>query len=487
MIRFLAAAATAFLAFATPAQAQTGQSLYLLYCQGCHGPASQNKDGVLGGKDWNVIKLAMDTRAEMTADLRPLYNAGIITDETFQSIASYLQTIPGGATAQLAMPAAINFGSVAVGVGSSIVSRNIALTAGSNAAVQISTVTSSNPLEFVITSNNCNGAFVLPATAGCQVSVQFTPAASGSRSGSIQVSSNGIGSPQSFAVSGTGGTAPPPPPPPPPTGSLNVPSSYNFGSLNVGQQGLPQAISITNTSGASVTVSNVTVGPSSDFTLSTNLCTTVPNGGSCSILVAFKPSQAGTRNGTVSITSNGSGSPQSIALSGTGVGTTPPPPPPTPSKVSVVEYFHAGMGHYFSTGYPTEIAVLDNNPGLGWTRTGQSFQGYASATAGAVTVHRFFTASPIFNGKSSHFYTGLVTEFNALQAGTIWGLEGDGFYVALPTGSTCPAAHTPVYRMYNNAQGGAPNHRFTILPSVYADFVNNRGYAGEGVVFCSPN
>jgi len=482
--------ALAALAFVSPAQAQTGQSLYILHCQGCHGSPSQNNDGVLGGKDWNIIKLAMDTRPDMTAVLRPLYNAGLLTDEDFQKIATYLQGFSGGAVSRLAMPAAIDFGSVAVGVASSVVSRNVTAAADANAASQISTVSSSNPLEFVITTNTCNGAFIFPGSPPCTIGVQFTPAASGARSGQIIVSSNGIGSPQNFAVSGTGGSAPPPPPPPPPpTGSLTVPSTYNFGSQNVGVQGLAQAITITNNSGASVTVSNVSVGPSSDFSLSTNLCGTVPNGGSCQILAAFRPSQVGTRNGTVSITSNGSGSPQSIALSGTGVGTTPPPPPPPPpptSTVTVVEYFHAGMGHYFVTGYPSEIAVLDGNPSLGWARTGQTFKGYASATAGAVTVERFFTASPLFNGKSSHFYTGYLVEYNNLQAGGVWGYEGPGFYLQLPGAGGCGAGLVSVYRAYNNAQGGAPNHRFTTQLSIYTDFVNNRGYAGEGVVFCAP-
>ena len=92
--------ALAALAFVAPAQAQTGQSLYVLHCQGCHGNPSQNNDGVLGGKDWNIIKLAMDTRPDMTAVLRPLYNAGLLTDEDFQKIATYLQGFAGGAVSR---------------------------------------------------------------------------------------------------------------------------------------------------------------------------------------------------------------------------------------------------------------------------------------------------------------------------------------------------------------------------------------------------
>ena len=44
-----------------------------------------------------------------------------------------------------------------------------------------------------------------------------------------------------------------------------------------------------------------------------------------------------------------------------------------------------------------------------------------------------------------------------------WQFEGDVFYTYLPdaTSGACPAGNIPVYRVYNNGQGGAPNHRFT--------------------------
>ena len=154
-----------------------------------------------------------------------------------------------------------------------------------------------------------------------------------------------------------------------------MPSSYNFGSLNVGVQGLAQAIILTNNSGASVTVSNVTVGPSSDFSLSTNLCGTVPNGGSCQILAAFRPSQAGTRSGTVTHHLLGSGSPQTITLSGTGVGTTPPPPPPAAEQGDRGRVLPRRHGPLLLDRLPDEIAVSTAARRLGWVRTGQRVQG----------------------------------------------------------------------------------------------------------------
>ncbi|HVJ75857.1 MAG TPA: hypothetical protein VNB03_17685 [Casimicrobiaceae bacterium] len=175
VLRVLAVLLVAALAGAPDALAQTGQQLYNTYCGTCHGNPTNNKDGVLGGKDWNIIKLAMDTKPEMTAELRPIYNAGIIDDADFMSIAGYLQTFGGGASASLVMPSTINFGSQAVGVGSAVQTRNVTITG--NAAVQLSsTATSSNPLEFPIVSTTCtSGTFVLPPTGSCSISVQFVP------------------------------------------------------------------------------------------------------------------------------------------------------------------------------------------------------------------------------------------------------------------------------------------------------------------------
>ena len=206
VLRALPVVFLAALAAAPDALAQTGQQKYTQWCQGCHNFPGNNRNNVLGGKDWNVIKLAMDTKAPMTSDLRPPYDDGVLTDEDFMLIADYLQTFPGGLTRQLAMPADVDFGAVAVGAGSATVTREI--TSVGNAAVQLAaTVSSSNPAEFGIASTTCTvGAFVLSG-ATCSVTLQFTPAATGTRSGQVDVVSNSFGSPESFAVSGTGTSA----------------------------------------------------------------------------------------------------------------------------------------------------------------------------------------------------------------------------------------------------------------------------------------
>lgn len=484
VLALVALAALAAVVSLTPssALAQSGQQLYTQWCQGCHGNPMNNKDNVLGGKDWNIIKLAMDTKPTMTAELRPSYNAGLITDDTFQTIATYLQTFSGGVTAALQMPSAINFGTVNVNVGSSVVSRTISTTASSNAAVQISTVTSNNPLEFTIVSNTCNGAFVFPGSP-CTVGVQFTPATSGARSGKIVVSSNGTGSPQNFDVSGTGQSGSPPPP----TGGLTVPSTLSFGSQTVGAQSAAQSISITNGSGASVTVTNVQTSSATEFPIVSNNCGTVAAGGGCTINVAFKPPIAGSRVGTVTVTTNGSGSPHQVTLSGTG--TSAPPPPPSANKVPAVEYYNAALGHYFTTAYAAEIAVLDSGQVAGWQRTGEFFYAYDAAVAGTTNPVCRFYLPPAYG--NSHFYSAIPTECSAvLVQQPAFVLESStAFHIASPNPTTgdCPAGTLPVYRLWN--QRADTNHRFTTSLAIRNQMVA-AGYVAEGYgtgyTMCSP-
>ena len=87
---------------------------------------------------------------------------------------------------------------------------------------------------------------------------------------------------------------------------------------------------LTNSGGATVTISNIAINGAnaSDFSLSGNgtTCTTtspVPaNGGTCAISVTFTPSAGGARTATLTVTDTASNSPQSASLTGTGSAST---------------------------------------------------------------------------------------------------------------------------------------------------------------------
>ena len=159
-----------------------------------------------------------------------------------------------------------------------------------------------------------------------------------------------------------------------------------------------------------------------------------------------------------------------------------------PGLATVFEYFNAGFGHYFVTVLTDEIAKLDSGAFVGWTRTGQQFNVYRNTGSNLAPVCRFFTLA--FPPKSSHFYAPRGFGCEGTLQNRDWQFEGDVFYTPLPNASAqCPAGHLPVYRLYNNGQGGAPNHRFTVDPVLRAQMVAS-GYVGEGagigVGMCSP-
>ncbi len=58
--------------------------------------------------------------------------------------------------------------------------------------------------------------------------------------------------------------------------------------------------------------------------------------------------------------------------------------------------------------------------------------------------------------------------------------EGDAFLVGLPMADgTCGGASIPVYRLYNNGMGGAPNHRFTTDVQLQG-LMRAQGWIAEG-------
>lgn len=167
----------------------------------------------------------------------------------------------------------------------------------------------------------------------------------------------------------------------------------------------------------------------------------------------------------------------------------PPPPPPPPPTSMAVEYFHSGFGHYFVTNLAAEIGALDGGTFAGWSRTGRTFNTYASANGVVVPVCRFFTIA--FAPKSSHFYTPFAAECEGLKGSADWQYEGEAFFVDLPDANgVCAGTANPVYRLYNNGQGGAPNHRYATDPTLRAEMLA-KGWVSEGlgplgVIFCVP-
>ncbi|HZQ62766.1 MAG TPA: hypothetical protein VFC24_15540 [Casimicrobiaceae bacterium] len=162
---------------------------------------------------------------------------------------------------------------------------------------------------------------------------------------------------------------------------------------------------------------------------------------------------------------------------------------PVSPKVTAIEYYHAGFNHYFITANPDEIRKLDDGTIPGWVRTGASFDVYAGPNVDAATVCRFFSTA--FDPKSSHVYTASPSECEKVKQNPDWQFEGVVFSVPVPDASGfCPGYSKPVYRLYNNGQGGAPNHRYTTSIAIREQMLA-QGWIGEGsgelgVAMCTP-
>jgi hypothetical protein len=197
-------------------------------------------------------------------------------------------------------------------------------------------------------------------------------------------------------------------------------------------------------------------------------------------------------DGVTALYSDGS-TRQNVAknFAGATASVTAPSGPPT---VKVVEYHHAAFDHYFITPVPDEITLLDARapPFQDWSRTGLSFNAYAKsgAPAGSVAICRFFNTT--FAPKSSHFYAARGFGCEATIAKfPDWNLEDDNLFTTMlpDAGGNCPAGTIPLYRMYNNGMGGAPNHRF-VTSLTERQKMLDQGFvaegAGIGVGMCVP-
>ena len=159
------------------------------------------------------------------------------------------------------------------------------------------------------------------------------------------------------------------------------------------------------------------------------------------------------------------------------------------AQALAVEYYHVAFNHYFITAFPNEIDLLDRGVFSGWQRTGRSFSVWLEDTGGMSGVCRFFSTA--FAPRSSHFYTPYADECTTVRGNRNWQFEAIAFYTELPdTNGTCAFGRQPLYRLYNNGQSGAPNHRYTTSFEVRQEMVAQgwipEGWGPWGAIACVP-
>jgi trimeric autotransporter adhesin len=101
------------------------------------------------------------------------------------------------------------------------------------------------------------------------------------------------------------------------------PTSLTFASQVVNTTSSAQGVTLTNNGPGALTITSIGItGTNAGDYAQTNTCplspATLAVAGTCTISVTFKPTASGSRTASVSITDNGTGSPQAVSLSGTG-------------------------------------------------------------------------------------------------------------------------------------------------------------------------
>jgi hypothetical protein len=263
--------------------------------------------------------------------------------------------------------------------------------------------------------------------------------------------------------------------------SCNVPRRIDLGIVGVGAASAPRAVTFRNEGNGPLVMNGAfVVRLSRDDGCAPG--TVLAPGESCTVTIVARPMAEAHFTAELRFETSDGTYPVTVTYDASST-----QPPGTPI-VQLVEYQHTAFGHYFVTHIPVEIASLDNGTIPGWSRTGYAINAWPDASGATVPVCRFFSAG--FAPKSSHFYTSFADECQTAKGKSEWTFEGEVFNIALPDGQgVCPSATVPVYRLYNDGQSGAPNHRFTTLRAVREQMIA-QGWKpegrGAGVTMCSP-
>jgi hypothetical protein len=104
-------------------------------------------------------------------------------------------------------PSSLTFQTTDVGILSPAQTTTVSNTGTTAVTISGVKLTGSNPGDFAISANTCGAN--LNAGASCTVSIDFEPAANGTRPANLQFTDNAAGSPQLVALTGTGQSATP--------------------------------------------------------------------------------------------------------------------------------------------------------------------------------------------------------------------------------------------------------------------------------------
>jgi subtilase family serine protease len=350
-------------------------------------------------------------------------------------------------------------------------SQAITLTNNGPGAATISgiAITGTNPGDFAQTNNCPLNPATLAANAFCTINVTFTPLAASPLSAAVSITSN-ANSP-SVGLSGTGT-------PVPSTVTL-APTSISFPNQTVNTTSSAQAITVTNSGPNPLTITSIAVtGTNPGDFAQTNNCplspTTIAVNGFCTINVTFTPQAANLRSAAITITDNGTASPQSVGVSGTG---TPVPSTVTLAPTSIsfpnqtVNTTSSAQAITVTNSGPnpltiTSIAVTGTNPG-DFAQTNN-----CPLTPTTIAVNGFCTINVTFTPQAANLRSAAITiTDNGAASPQSVGVSGTGTAVVTgpqpwPNGYNYQATFTVAAGQVPSTQTNFP----ALISGTYADF-----------------
>ncbi|HEY2820929.1 MAG TPA: FG-GAP-like repeat-containing protein [Candidatus Acidoferrum sp.] len=235
--------------------------------------------------------------------------------------------------------------------------QSVTLSNVGNASFTISSIqiTGTGAASFSQT-NTCGAS--LAAGAHCNISVIFTPSASGASDATLTITDTATASPH--IVNLTGSTTPL-------TQVTLTPSSLTFGSIQVGSTSPFQSVTITNTGTSTLTIAQISMsgdfgngGCPSPSSPGIFCCGTVAPGRSCEVFVYFGPTSTGAKSGSLTISGSFTSPIQPVVLTGTG---TPGPPPDSAVAKASPTTLTFPSQYVGTSGLPQSVTVTNTGTG----------------------------------------------------------------------------------------------------------------------------
>lgn len=157
-------------------------------------------------------------------------------------------------------------------------------------------------------STDCAANTPVAGDGKCNLRVHFNPVGRGQQNATLAVSAAVGGAPAGLILTGNG--------------LLNVgltanPSTVNLGNVNVNTDAVVPGVMIINGGDVATSVPAVNKGASTELTINSGCLAAIPAGGSCTLMLTFRPGAAGARSATVTVTVAGAST--MFAVNATGV------------------------------------------------------------------------------------------------------------------------------------------------------------------------